>query len=343
MPTRTSSLHWNGATGTRTEDGPEYTAVFAVDTDDGNDQAQGILDWFRGNVVDLGDAYSYAADTDGEALAKRMRARRDLHTLGRWLVSVSYSPLDDEDGQDDNGNATDNPLEFRPVIRSNTVQYQRPVDTSKFLGGYHGWAAAMFPVGEFSTPCNSAGVPFNPRPMRDDSRTVVTITRNLAQWDSDEAELWCNTINQNAFDIFKFGFIGTFASRTTRIRGFSADLRRKNGVDYWEGTCTLDRDPRRWFERILDQGVHARALPGDPDGRGGFFTEQGGGERPVAVPMLRRLVDDDELPISDPVLLDGDGQPLPLDVWPIEPVFGNWLHYNESPFQALAFLNGIIS
>jgi len=341
MPTRTSALHWNGATGARTEDGPEFTAVWAIDTDDAQDQADGIIEYFRANVADLGDSYAYAGDTNAEALAKRIRARRDLRTTGRWLVTVSYAPLEDEDGKDSDGNATDNPLDFRPVIRSNTVQYQRPVDVSKFLGGYHGDAAAMFPIGDYATPCNSAGVPFNPRPMRDDSRTVVNITRNLAVYDSDDAEAWTNTVNLNDFQIMKFGFVGSFGKRTTRIRAFSGDLRRQNGVDFWEASCVLDRDPRRWFERILDQGVHARALDGDPDGRGGQFSPNR--PRAAGVPQLRRLVDDDEMPISDPVLFDGDGQPLPLDVWPIEPVFGNWLHYEEQPFEALAFLSGIIS
>lgn len=336
-----TGLHWTGATGVYSEDGAEYTAVHRVDTDDPTHQAQTVLAWFRGNVVELGDAYSYSADTDADAVAKRMRAKRDMKTLTRWLITVSYGPIDDEDGKDSNGNSTSNPLDFRPTIRANTVQYQRPVDTSKFLGGYHGTAAAMMPVGDMLTPCNSVGMPFNPRPMRDDSRTTVTVTRNLATWDADEAELWCNAINQNTFTIAKFGFIGLFAQRTTRIRSFSADLRRQNSIDFWEGSCTFDRDPRRWVDPLLDQGVHARALDGDPDGRGGFFSASS--PRPKGIPQIRRLLDNDEMPISDPVLLDGDGQPLDLSEMPIRPVFGRWLHYTERPYQGLAFLSGIIS
>ena len=340
----TLALHWNGSTGSLTRDprGQEYTAVWRVQVDDPLDQSKTVLEWCEASgPVKRGDNYAYANDTAAAATqADRISANRVTNTNDWWEIVAQYVTPDDQTNEDENGDPTDDPLQWRPDIRTQTVQYQRPVDTSKFLGGYHGWAAAMFPAGQFATPCNSAGVPFNPRPMMDDSRTTLLITRNLAVYDADEADDVVNGVNLNTFEIDKFGFRGIYPARVAKVRGWNASLRRANGVDFWQAQLAIGIDRRRHIDQILDQGLNARAAHGDPNGRGGFFSPSD--PWPPGMPRLRRLLDKNMQPISEPVLFDGDGQALDLTIAPVVPVFGTWLHYHEVDYLAMTFLDGII-
>jgi hypothetical protein len=336
-----SQLHWNGSTGAHARDtGATYTAVWRLTTDNGLEQAQTIINWFRANVVELGDPYSYAADTGAtEALAERIRARRYLKGRFVWEVQVDYAPPSEESGVDEDGNPEPNPLNWRPKIFVNTVQYQRLVEESTFLGGFNGLAATLLPNDTKTMPCNSAMIPYEPALERDDSRTTVRIVRNFLAWDGDEAEDVCDTVNASEFSFNYQGFTMTCEERTAKIREWGAGLRSVNGIEFWESEMVLDRDKRGWAVEVADRGFHARAIAGDPDGRGGSISAA---DLIPGVPKVRRLVDNDETPISTPVLLDGNGQPLDVSYPPVKAVYGKWLHYEEYEHQEIKQLTGLV-
>jgi len=336
-----SQLHWNGSTGTHSRDiGPEYTAVWRLTTDDAQEQSQTVLLWFRANEVDLGDPYLYAGDTAGSvALAKRIRARRYKKSAFIWEVQVDYAPPDEDDGVDIEGVVEPDPLKWRPQLYYNTVQYQRPVERSQYLGGYNGTAATLLPIGHKCIPMNSAMVPFEPGLEMDDSRCTIRVVRNFATFDADVAEDFTDTVNVSGIAFLYLGFNMFAARRTAKIREWGAAIRIVNDIEFWEAEMVMDIDRSGWWEEVADRGFHARAIAGDPDGRGGSIS---GADIIPGIPKVRRLVDFDETPISTPLLLDGDGQPLDTATAPVTPVYGEWLHYEETQFKDLPQLAGIV-
>jgi hypothetical protein len=139
--------------------------------------------------------------------------------------------------------------------------------------------------------------------------------------------------------IAKYGFTAVCPELTLRIREWSAALRRQNNVDFWETACTLERNRYTWIDDVLDRGRLKRALAGDPDGRGGQFTS---GQIPAGAPAVGAMVGPDEEPITDAVLLDGDGQPLNLAMQPIVPIYGRWLSYDRRELESIPFFSGIL-
>ncbi len=98
-----------------------------------------------------------------------------------------------------------------------------------------------------------------------------------------------------------------------------------------------------WYVDELDQAVVARAIPGDPDGSGGYFSNSNKTQMELdGTPFCRRLLDPFGNPVTDPVPLNGNGQPLKGND-PADAVFLRWLDFREknyvsifaSPFRAL--------
>jgi hypothetical protein len=346
MPVISNSLalHWTGATGSVTREPlrEEYTAVWRLRTDNPQEQARSILIWFAANVAPLGSDYQYADDPAATARLEKLDANRAPGSVDTWLVVGRYVTPEDEEGEDKNGNPTSDPLEFRPHIEVADAQYTKPAHRSQYAGGYHGTAHNfLLPLFDWNAPVNSALQPFNPAAEMDDSRQIVTIRRNWTVCPADDAEQWMNSVNQLEITIQAFGFLKRIPPHCGRIRGFRGSLARQNSQDFWQLSLSVDCRRDSWVEPILDQGIHARAFDGDPDGNGGSYSP---GTRPPGVPQVRRLLGRNQAPIVDPVLLDGDGQPLdPEGTGKLDPVFGQWLHYERRVWQAFFMFFGIAS
>ncbi|MGB0889603.1 MAG: hypothetical protein ACPGWS_04905 [Solirubrobacterales bacterium] len=344
----THTLHWRGATGShKRAEGSEYTAVYRVISTDAQAQAQSVINWFRTNVVELGDDYAYAGDSaTTTAIANRISAERDLESVDTWVVVVSYGQADDpEEGKDENGNPTDIPTEFRATIRAWTVDQSEPVESAKYLGGYKLFAHGIIGLNNRVIPMNSALVPFHPGLEREVAYQQIEVIRNLAAYDGDGILDVMNRVNTVRFRINRDGFTKTCEAMTARINYAKADLRLQSGEEFWEAVVGVLHNPDGWDDEIADRGLHARAAAGDPDGRGDSFTADDPRFVP-GVPKVRRLLDEDEQPIAVPVLLNGDGRPLDPNAVPagetLEPVMGRWLKYEETNFLDIPFFDPII-
>lgn len=339
------ALHWSGATGSKTRKplSNEYVAIWKLKTDDAADQGQVVASYFAANVVALGDTYAYANDVDGSAWCDSIRAERDPKSAFLWYVTVTYRTPEDEEQEDKNGEFTLNPIEWRPRLQTNTTHYTRTVHKSRYMGGYKGSADGhLGPEGSLHAVQNSAFTPFIPKPERDDSRLLITITRNAATYlDADGWDDWQNVVNDAELTITGFipPFFKTCAKHTLMVRGFAATMRRTNDIDYWEMSGQLDWKRDTWIDEILDEGIQPRTLPGDPDGKGGTFSLTD--LPPDGVPKGRRLVGPDGNPITDPVLFDGDGQPLDVSDPDFEEVYGRWMHYELQDLRAWPILQGV--
>ncbi len=107
----------------------------------------------------------------------------------------------------------------------------------------------------------------------------------------------------------------------------------RNDDVFWEIEATIAVDSVfGWRPELLDRGMQARAMVGDPDGRGGTISS---GDIEDGQPELRAITDFDGRPIQQPVLLDGKGQPLKADE---QAVYLTYEHPNERAFDDLVFL-----
>lgn len=157
--------------------------------------------------------------------------------------------------------------------------------------------------------CNSAGDPFDPPEMIDDSRLISVTTKNLATvptWIIN----YSNAVNSDAFTLDGFSVaIGQAKMQTPKV---SKPMSR-NGTTYREVQFTIHYRKDGWLSNIIDAG----------------FREIGyGGER-----QQIKNAGDDEFP-SAPVPLDGNGTSL-ADPSPLNNVKLTFRGYRRLPFSAL--------
>ena len=193
----------------------------------------------------------------------------------------------------------------------------------------------VYPIG------NSSYVPIIPAPERDASKPSYRV--RWFQVSFYDYGPFLNTMNQTEFTLngenerylqpgivqAAFPFTKTFPAETLRLRDVQQVIRTFYGADWYETTLEFVEDDR--FLNELDRGVSGRAKPGDPDGRGGTYSQ---GDFPDGAPQTRELLDADGQPLSDPVLLDGRGRPLDT-LSPGFVVYLRWEKYPVSEFNNL--------
>jgi hypothetical protein len=104
-----------------------------------------------------------------------------------------------------------------------------------------------------------------------------------------------------------------------------------NEREYWRRTVAIIVDEEKTFRReYLDRGRFARALDGDPTGTGSTYSAA---DRPACAPKVRPLTDPEtDEPISEPIPLDGEGQPLSPEA---APKYGKWRIFRETSWADL--------
>lgn len=154
---------------------------------------------------------------------------------------------------------------------------------------------------------NSAGDPFDPPIMRDDSRLISTTVKNMATvptWIMSYAD----AVNSDAFTIDGFPVaIGQAKMQRPRV----SKQQFRNDIPYREVTFTIHYREDGWKSEPLDQG----------------FREISGSTRV-------NITDDNDDPISAPVPLNGSGAALAAPT-PGTAVFLNFDIYKTLPFSDL--------
>jgi hypothetical protein len=163
---------------------------------------------------------------------------------------------------------------------------------------------------------NSAGQPFDPPITRQMSKGILRITRNEADYDPKLADLYSDCINSD-----------TFMGRdpyTVKVSGIPGVIKTNPQGGYYAAvTYTFEFDKKKWKKFPLDIGL-----------------QELDGSTP---PKLRKLLDDQGQPISDPAKLDGSGHQLPSNGTPVflefdvydEVNFGTAFHFDFSNVPGL--------
>lgn len=286
----------------------------------------------------------------GVAVVTQITARRQPSAAEHWLIEVTYTPIEPGDGAGggggktppkekpgDDGKLTSDPLRWATEIAESFYAISEAVTLGKYLGGMRGHADGLRGRGTWGGIVNSAGVPFDPPPEEETYIRVLRFATNVAQMFNFSGVI--GAVNKDRLNVQKnrpWKFSLKAGVRAARIAGIEHASQFENGVFFFRRTVEIQIHPRDWDLWILDRGTSARAIEGDPDGRGGVvdytlvpFRE--------GVPEQRRLVDADDVPITEPILLDGDGQPLRAGR---EGVYLRYQTKEETAFGILNWIHG---
>ncbi len=162
--------------------------------------------------------------------------------------------------------------------------------------------------------CNSAGDPFDPPEMIDDSRLISVTTKNLATVPAWIME-YSNAVNSDSFTLDGISFAaGVAKMQTPRV----SKIQSRNGYSFREVQGTIHYREEGWLSNILDAGFRE-------------FADSGSGSGSSLQNI--RNPGDDELPAA-PVPLDGNGSRLE-NPSPTNNVTLPFRAYRRLPFSVL--------
>ena len=202
-----------------------------------------------------------------------------------WTVTATYSSEQE---------LKENPTEDPAKITVSTEQYQKVAETT--VDGYG--------------IVNSAGDIFDPPHMMDDSRRVITVTKNMLT-----APLWildyADVVNSDAFTVLGVTFeIGV--AKVQRISISGTQVRGAYNFISVQFDIHLRRDG--WLLEPLDVGF--RYLDGA---------------------YRKAITSDDGTPITTPVMLDGSGLVL-TNPTSASAIYGSFKIYKTDTFSVIPFV-----
>lgn len=255
----------------------QYTIKLQVVTDDVSDGPQTVGDALGFEPF---DEYGFGNDSDPEAHAKEIEITRSSDSPFIWDVTVNYdTTVEDWD---------ENPLARPTVIDYSFVQFQR---------------VAAQDINQKAI-INSAGRYFDPPIEVDDSRLVITMTRNELVFPLANAIAYQDATNSDAW----FGL----APGQAKVNNITGKFTKEGGYNFYECVYEFQVRWETWTLNVLDQGL---------------YTKGSGKGEPCK--------DDDGNAVTEPVPLDGAGNQLS------NPNFSNCVFlpfnvYRQLPFSALA-------
>lgn len=235
--------------------------------------------------VSVGSPYVTSFESDPYSFLRKFSAKDDGESDGLgFFVGLDYGPWEPQ-----SEDPTENPAE----VDVDHSRQERIVDEDVVDGG------ALL---------NSAEDPFDPPIVADDSRLVLTITRNEYRFNPLLADAVRDTINiadcKIAGTIYRALTLKALAPKASR------QFHPRIGF-YARVTYQFESNRDTWKGRTLDCGMR-KLVAGE---RKAIFTKEG-------------------LPVGSPVLLDGTGLPLdPPDADPVYLVHNKYLPIDFSIFN----------
>lgn len=331
----------------------EWDAPYIVTVDSARDDGRTIVDYLASIGLDLGSPFAYGDRYETTTVLKSIAPVRRANSLFVWDVTLHYAPLvppDQEDHEDDDGNPTDDPVDYRWDISSGTQFFQTPVyqawnyDPFPDGGVGSGWTRPALTLGPIH---NSAGIILDPPLLRETPETVVRITGNHNEfW---MTKLW-NYVGRLSWEMIgwseklveKYGFHEEwFQPYCVVCSEATAVYRRENGISFWQYTYGFrireranSLNPQDGFlESVLDRGISRLAKGGSPDGAGGTISA---GDIEEGMAIASPIKDWQGERVPELIMFDGHGQPLQSsDTNAAPPVYFRWIIHPKADFTFL--------
>lgn len=138
---------------------------------------------------------------------------------------------------------------------------------------------------------------------------TLTYVRNEATFDGTLTLDYVNTINSTTFSRAAIG--------TLLCAEIDAEEQFKKNRSYWTVTYTFEYDRAGWQPKLLEEGINKK---------------NGTGAAAKREPILDGTF---KQPIREPIPLDGDGQPIPINDLPDAAVYTEKLMFREKDFTQL--------
>lgn len=332
-----------------------YNAHYRVITDDPTTSPAVVEDFFRNHPSYNGSPLPWfgrswkwtsttsGSDSDPSSICKKIDVGHIPGSAGIFKVEATFEPIDGEDNKEkpdnDKGDNTDDPLNWREQVSVNYTQITVPVWFATFRGFSTGFGGNtdmagtnLMQIGRSYVPMNSALVPYDPLPEMELDIKVIRFTRNIAEFDSNNYDPWIGTVNSDAVVINKpnLKFKVQFGPLVARMKSISATSDFQNGVSFFRREVEIWVNPNGWRGRLLDQGFASR-LSNTDDG----FVSPGDLENQPWLVEQRLMKDQDDYPMTSPMPLDGFGRVLRTDQANNQ-VWTNWSWYDEKAWQPVA-------
>lgn len=272
-----------------------YTQVFEVYTDSVTDDAV-IAGTVPVGVPDVLPAMGDPHQEDPYAIVTGRAPSQDAADPLRWLVTITYDtqpgggtqggtqaqqeslqPAENGGAAQSPGNRSENPLQ-RPASWKGTFQQVQEVLRSAYKTDQDGNN-----IGGSVAVTNSAGFLFDPPVMVEESRHVITITKNYSSLSLASIKQLRDSVNKTAWK--------GFPPRTLRVVGIEYSSAFENGVAFWQVTYSLAEKEDTWDIRVLDAGLCERWQIGTDSGTGAPIYE------------FRTILDKHGNPVTEPVPL----------------------------------------
>jgi hypothetical protein len=263
-----------GRTATNSKGIRTYTRVFLFETDSQADDA-----WEVGSHPDapkIGQAFR-----DAWCISSTPSC---IEPWKGWSITAEYSSE-----REMNEDPTQDPIQ----IRVYTEQFQKPAVFNK----------------DNELIVNSAGDPYDPPPMMDDSRRVLSLSRNVPSCPSWVLD-YQDAVSSDAFTALGV----TYAAGTGKVQSVSLSVAQKrNNIDFYTLEILIHLQRGGWILKTLDAG---------------FRELDYGGE------LINIVNPGDEERVSAPVPLNGSGVAL-ANPSPTNNVLRSDVIYNTLPFSVL--------
>lgn len=231
--------------------------------------------WGAEKLVKQYQPYSFGNDASESLYCKELALDRVDNSDLVWLATAFF------DNTVDPGQSGDSPFDRAPIDEWDFAQFERTFDKD---------------IDDVAI-VNSAGQAYDPGLTGDDSRPILTYTRNEPYWPSQILD-YQDAINSDTF-------LGVFPAFTAKVN-IRAGKRWENGVKYYETRYTFQFRRDGWREEILNRGTQYLKTAG---------------AKPVSIP-----------PGEPPVNLDEDGTRVNIGG---EPTYKTHKIYQELPFAPL--------
>lgn len=315
-----------------------YRTKYRAKVSDPRDTPKTVLAYFRSHA-ELpwpGRPFKFANDFDVSAICKTVDPEYVENSGGWYTVSATYESESGEDqnpGNDPDGKPVTSPFSWHDEIDVSYTQLSIPVEVAIFRQFVPANIRSRALVRGQETPViNSACVPFDPSLEEELDIKVIRISRYLRNWDGGPANQFQGAVNNDYVTIDKpaYRFRDFFAPYQGRIKQFSGTFQIINGFPCYRVTVEVHVNPLQfgWRRVVCDRGLSRRIAPGDPGGPSLGATVALGDA--IDTPIR----DEEGYPISEPVLLNGDGQPLRPGE---KPVYLIYQTRKERPFSVIAW------
>lgn len=287
----------------------QFSRKFLVEVNSKEDGPQVVLS--HPYIPKIGDTYAAGYDSMAQAICINREAKCSGDSPMIWEVECEFSS--ETTSVDIGSSDAENPFTAPVLVNYDMAQFTKVAEKGRFIP--YNAKGVLFPYekGEDDAPIlNSAFQKFDPPPEMDDSRPVLSLTKNFSSFDFYSLAQYRDAINSDEF----YGC----PPRTLKIAKINANRETTIAagvpITYFRVSVEFHFNPDDWSLKLLDQGLME-------------FNDAEDG--------VVNITDDNGEPIAQAVNLDGFGHKgTPVD-GVVPDFYRVYFTYRSLPFSSLGF------